>query len=264
MVKQRLITFVVLENPVIRSRRATVNQHFEILMGSVKNQSRVFRPIIVFENTTNPHLVRYITTYYIVASFVQWRIARYDWNILNDIREGRLANYLLRPMSYPATIFWYEAGGRSWSTLLTLPVYVLVIVLLRNDFALPPDGLTWVLTFIAFLIAYLLSFFLTASIGLIVVWQNQPDAFSYLYDTLSRWLGGTMIPLTLMPFGLGIWFQWLPFAYIYNLPVRIFLGLPPDQILEGFAIQLAWLLVMILFFRWLWRKALLRYEGFEG
>ncbi|HEX2912764.1 MAG TPA: ABC-2 family transporter protein [Chloroflexia bacterium] len=219
---------------------------------------------VVFNRNNDPQIMQYITTYYIVAAFVGWRIAQYHWNFSNDIREGRMATQLLRPMSYPAKTFWYEVGGRTWSTIITLPVFVVVALAMGNNFRVPANPLTWLLVILSFMLAYLMSFFLTGALGLVTVWQNQPEGFFVLYSIGAQWLGGTFLPLSLMPGGIGEWLQWLPFAYIYNMPVRIFLETPGYNIWQGFAVQLVWVILAGLFFNWLWRKAIHRYEVFEG
>jgi ABC-2 type transport system permease protein len=219
---------------------------------------------VIFNSQHNPEATRQITTYYVVAAFVGWRIAHFHWEIMFEIREGRMATFLLRPLSYPAKAFWYEVGGRTWSTLITLPVFVVAALLLGDNFKTPENGWSWLLAILAFMIAFVMNFFITASLGLVTVWQNQPEAFFAMYNSASSALGGVMVPLYLMPAGIGDWLQWLPFAYIYTLPVRIFQGLPADKILQGFAVQLVWLALAALFFRWFWRKAVRHYEVFEG
>lgn len=240
------------------------NTFYYMLMAVVPALVAIYLWGVVFSTGRSNESVSQITTYYLVASFIGWRIADFHWLIMWDIREGRLANYLLRPMSYPAATFWYEAGGRSWSTVQTLPIFVVMAILLGDNFKAPANPLNWLLTLIAFLVAWVLNFFITASLGLITIWQNQPEGFFALYSFGARCLGGVLVPISLMPGGFGEWLQWLPFAYIFSLPVRIFQGLPADKILQGFTVQAFWLLLSILFFRWVWRKAMFRHESYEG
>jgi len=218
----------------------------------------------VFNSQSNLAATRNIITYYVAAGFLNWRIADFHWIFMLNIKEGRMANFLLRPMSYPATQFWYEVGGRIWSTILTLPVFGVLILALGDNFQAPNSPAGWLLATLAFGFSFVLNFFLTASLGLITVWQNQPEPFFWLYNNVVRWLGGAMLPLALLPWGLGNWLQWLPFAYIYSLPVRIFQGLPASQMVQGFGVQLFWLATAGLMFRFVWRKAVQRYEVFEG
>lgn len=219
---------------------------------------------VISDTSNDPQAAVYITTYYVVACFMGFRIPNFQWEYMFDIREGRMANFLLRPMSYPAKMFWYEAGGRTWSTLLTLPVFTILALALGDKFKTPADPWTWLLVLLSYLIAFVMSYFLTATLGLITIWQNQPEGFFILYDIASRWLGGVFVPLTLLPAGLGDWLQWLPFAYLYNLPTRIFLGLPAEQIWQGFAVQLIWLALAALLFKWAWARAIRHYEVYEG
>ncbi|NWJ46807.1 MAG: ABC-2 family transporter protein [Chloroflexi bacterium] len=218
----------------------------------------------IFNSRNDPQAVKYITTYYLVAGFLGWRIAQYQWTIMFEIREGRMATGLLRPMSYPAKTFWFEVGGRTWSTIITIPVFVLAAVFLGENFKLPENGWTWALVLLSFMLAYVLNFFITASLGLLTVWQNQPEGFFALYGFGSGALGGTMVPLALMPGGIGDILQWLPFAYIYSLPARIFLGISAEQLVQGLAVQVVWLVIAALFFKWMWRKAIQGFEVYEG
>ena len=218
----------------------------------------------VFGGNNNPAAVRHITTYYLVAGFIGWRIADFHWQTMWEIRDGRMATDLLRPISYPAKLFWYEVGGRTWSTLLTTPAFVVLAFALGDNFEGPSNGLTWLLTFVAFGVAFVLNFFMTAALGLVTIWQNQPEGFFSLWGAMARGLGGVVVPLSLLPGGIGDWLQWLPFAYIYGLPIRIFQGLSAAQIWQSFGVQLVWLIVAVLVFRWAWRKAVRRYEVFEG
>jgi len=218
----------------------------------------------IYKNLNNPEAIRYITTYYVVASWVNWRVAQHQWPIMWQIKEGQLATDLLRPMSYPAKTFWYEVGGRTWSTLISFPFFIVLALAMGSNFVTPNNIFPWLFALLAFVISYVMSFFLTASLGLLTIWQNQPEGFFTLYDVASKWLGGALVPLALMPGWIGDWLQWLPFAYLYSLPVKIFMGMPFEQILQGFAVQLGWLTLSCIFFSWVWRKALDRYEVFEG
>jgi ABC-2 type transport system permease protein len=218
----------------------------------------------VFQNKGDAQAIKQITTYYLIAGFLGWRIAQYQWQFMFEIMEGRMAYSLLRPMSYPAKVFWYEVGGRSWSTLMTLPVFGFAAILLGENFLVPQEWWRWLVAILAFMIAYVLNFFITAALGLVTIWQNQPEGYFALYGFSSGALGGTMVPLALMPAGFGDVLQWLPFAYVYSLPTQIFLGMPLDKMAQGFAVQFGWLILSILFFRWLWGVAVRRHEVYEG
>jgi ABC-2 type transport system permease protein len=148
--------------------------------------------------------------------------------------------------------------------MITLPIFLILALMLGDNFKAPDSIFTWLLAVMSFLLSFVLTFFLTASLGLITIWQNQPEGFFALFGFASNTLGGVVVPLALMPGGVGDILQWLPFAYIYSLPVKIFQGLPGDQLVQGFAVQLLWVAVSALFFRWVWRKATRRYEVYEG
>lgn len=218
----------------------------------------------VFNAQNNKEALSYIVTYYIVAAYVGWRIHPYHWNVMWDVLQGRMATALLRPMSFPAKHFWYEVGGRVWSTLLTTPLFVGLAFAMGDNFKVPTSGWNWLFSIVAFMVAYVVYFFMTFTLGLLVIWQNQCESIFVLFAVGSQWLGGTLVPLALMPGWISEWLQWLPFAYIFGFPVKIFMGMPPEQIWQGFGVQLFWLVVSIVIYKIIWKKAINRFEVFEG
>jgi ABC-2 type transport system permease protein len=218
----------------------------------------------VYNSQNNQEGLRNIVTYYIVAAFVGWRIHPYHWNVMWEILQGRMATALLRPMSFPARTFWYEAGGRMWSTTLTTPFFVIFAIAMGSNFKAPDNIWNWVYAIVAFTISYVMYFFMTFTLGLLAIWQNQPEGFFVLFGVGSQWLGGTFVPLALMPDWISRILEWLPFAYVYSLPVKLFMGLPPEAIWQGFGVQLLWLAISYVIFKLAWQKAVTRFEVYEG
>ena len=79
---------------------------------------------------------------------------------------------------------------------------------------------------------------------------------------LSLLLSGAVVPLALMPWGLGEVFQWLPFASMASAPLRIYTG--TGDPLTLLTIQAVWAAVLWVAARWLWqvhREKLVSYGG---
>lgn len=64
-------------------------------------------------------------------------------------------------------------------------------------------------------------------------------------------LSGAMIPLALLPWGIGDLFGWLPFAAMASAPLRVYTGSGDPLPLLG--AQLAWALVLWPLAHWCWR-----------
>jgi ABC-type uncharacterized transport system permease subunit len=80
-------------------------------------------------------------------------------------------------------------------------------------------------------------------------------------EVVTAVLSGALIPLALMPWGVGRWLEWLPFAATASAPLRIYLGAPPGTLL---ALQLLWCLALTAATAWAWRAVRERVVGYGG
>ncbi len=79
----------------------------------------------------------------------------------------------------------------------------------------------------------------------------HPYAINGMRSAVSVVLSGALIPLKLLPWGIGLWLSWLPFASQASAPLTIFTGTEP--VIKPFLLQLVWLIILWPCARWLWR-----------
>lgn len=97
---------------------------------------------------------------------------------------------------------------------------------------------------------------------LIVVLETSIWLVDLIRAATTTLLSGSLVPLMLLPWGLGGIFSWLPFAAMASAPLRIYTGTGPAM--ELMAGQAAWALVLALLVRWLWRRNRERVVGYGG
>jgi ABC-type uncharacterized transport system permease subunit len=73
---------------------------------------------------------------------------------------------------------------------------------------------------------------------------------------------GAWVPLALLPFHLGVIFDWLPFASAASAPLRIYTG--TGDPLRLLALQASWVAVMILLARLAWNASRERVALYGG
>jgi ABC-2 type transport system permease protein len=66
-----------------------------------------------------------------------------------------------------------------------------------------------------------------------------------------EFLSGALVPLALLPWGLGEVFAWLPFAATASAPLRIYTG--TGDALPLLAMQAGWAVALWPLANWLWR-----------
>ena len=89
------------------------------------------------------------------------------------------------------------------------------------------------------------------------IWQIK-----LLRGALMTILSGALIPLQLLPWGLGAIFGWLPFASMASAPLRLYTGTGDPLFL--IALQVVWCILLWPFANWMWmahREKLAFYGG---
>ena len=78
--------------------------------------------------------------------------------------------------------------------------------------------------------------------GLMVLLEQNVYALMQIRSAVSVLLSGAVIPLALMPWGIGDLLGYLPFASLASAPLRIYTGTGDPALLLG--LQLFWLAVL--------------------
>jgi ABC-2 type transport system permease protein len=114
----------------------------------------------------------------------------------------------------------------------------------------------------AMIIAFLISFLLSATITSLAFWTTRIYSIHEFYFALILLFSGQFVPLPLMPKVIQDIAQYLPFQLMLYYPIQVILGkLSPDQILQGYVMTAVWLVISILLFKWIWREGIKRYSA---
>ena len=115
------------------------------------------------------------------------------------------------------------------------------------------------------LLAFVLGFFLEASIGLISFWFLEVSSLLFVYNLLTFFLSGHMFPLDLLPDFAQQLVTYLPLHYLAYYPAAVFLEkIPANEMWIGLGVQAAWVLAFIGVSRVMLNRGLHRYSGFGG
>jgi len=204
-----------------------------------------------------------IITYYLVIGIAWYLIGgSINAQIARDIKNGTLAQQLLKPYFALAP---HSIGEQTWkivSFMLALPVYVALVVALRGEIHLSETPARLALTALATLLSATLFIVLEVGLGVLAFWTTDTRNLFAVYDLLLQLASGELVPLALFPARFGGVLTALPFRYTFSFPVEIFLGkLDTPGILAGFAWQVGWLIVTSGGVRILWLRGLRNYSA---
>ena len=186
--------------------------------------------------------------------------------IARDIRDGTVKKYLIQPIDMLSFLLLNRIAHKLvYYTVAALP-FAFVFYLCRSFF---PGG--WpepqvMLAYIAsLLMAFLLGFFLEATIGMIGFWFLEVSSLLFVYMLFSFFFSGHMFPIDMLP---GIWgdvVRVIPLQYLAYFPAAVFLGkVEGVELIIGLWIQFAWVLFFIFTSRLTFRLGVGRYSGYGG
>jgi ABC-2 type transport system permease protein len=205
-------------------------------------------------------------TYYVAVTLLGIVIgAHNDMEVVEQIRDGLIAPYLLKPLPHITFILLEDLGWKIMKTLLFMPVFGLTLVWLRDYLIVPSDPLVWLSLLATLPLAYTLFFLIAYLVGLTTFWLQEAMSLTHVKDLLVMLLGGAMVPLALFPDWLQGVAALLPFQYIYAFPVGIYLGqVQVAAVAQGLAAQAAWIAAAYVAYRLMWRAGTRRFAVVGG
>ncbi len=174
-------------------------------------------------------------------------------NMEEDMKEGGIARFLIRPMNYttqlllesvPVDMVFFAFGS--------LPILIGVVALGHLNIQASAVLFFAVFMVIAYLMINIIGFIIgSMAIYLTSVW-GVANAITWLFGLA----GGSIVPLMFLPQSVANALMLTPFAFMYYIPDATLLGLIP----AGAAVQSAfigafWVLVFALLASIIWNKA---------
>lgn len=179
-----------------------------------------------------------------------------------DLWHGTIAGRLLQPLNIFGQ-FSAELFGRWLFELAVFSLPLLLLAPLLGANPLPAGagaaGLFVVSLALAIAVGLAIEFVFG---GLLVALQLPHWAVSQVRSAVTALLSGAIVPLALLPRGVGEVFAWLPFAAMASAPLKIYTGTgAPAGLL---ALQAAWAAVLWPLAGWLWRVGRERMVAYGG
>jgi len=180
-----------------------------------------------------------------------------------DIKEGTLTLFLMKPVSYWYYEFMWKVGSRSLALWIEVLPMVLVSAFLVGWSVLEGH---WFYFILAVLIAFVISLQIRALVAMSAFWLINANGIFWTFNTVSRFLTGSVLALSLYPPIVQTVFFLLPFQFMMYVPARLFIGnyslagfnlSPPLIILYG----IGYVLVLAVLLAVVWRIAMRKYQG---
>lgn len=205
-----------------------------------------------------------LATYAIVSAFVSALLFVFGMNnMANEIAEGDLTNYLLRPVNYFG--FWAARMLASRTLLLMsgiCEVFILITLFPAFRFVWQTNVFTlfwFVLMTLGAIVIVQLFDFIGATLSF---WTHRSYGPRWLITILVQFLSGAYLPIDILPSSIQRILAMTPLPSLVYTPAKIYLGtVPSDGMLRLFTIQLAWIFILGCVLAAIWKRGVQRYEA---
>lgn len=170
-----------------------------------------------------------------------------ELEIVNMIKSGDVCYELCRPGNIYIKWFCKILATKLSNLLLRFSPIIIVSILLPSPYKLMgPVSLTAFLGFIVTLIfgALIVISFVTL-MHILTFYTIDCDGVLISLNVIAELFQGALVPIVFLPSLLQTISKYLPFQYIYDTPIRIFIGnIATSNILSIIIIQIIWLIVV--------------------
>lgn len=179
-----------------------------------------------------------------------------------DIQEGQLTMYLLKPFSYYFSKLYMETPYRIIQGVFSLIAIAVFIFLFKLSLTFSTNPYVIFLAIIISLLGFTLCFTFKMIIGIIALWLTDIGGFYQLMDGIFFIFGGLLMPLSLFPGGLASIAYSLPFSYMLYFPIVAFQGNQSISDLHRIIFtQLIWIAIFFSVYIFLFAKGLRKFTG---
>jgi len=225
----------------------------------------------IFEGRTDAILGGYnlaeIVTYYLIVNVVValTAVTEDDWQIAADIKDGRISQFLLKPIDYLRYRLCLFAASRLVYTVAAIVPTALFLWFQRESLLAPASGLHFALFLTSVALTALLQFFISFTMALLAFWVLEVATFIFILFAFEYVAGGHMFPLDMLPPALLAVLELTPFPYMLYFPVQVYLGrVEGAELAQGIAIQAFWVAATYVLARLVWRRGIRHYSAVGG
>jgi len=186
--------------------------------------------------------------------------------IAAQIRNGEIKKYLIQPVDMVGFLLLSRIAHKLVYYVVAAGPFALVFFVCRGYFdAGWPDATTLAAFVLSLGLAFVLGFFIEATLGMIGFWFLEVSSLLFVYMLFNFFFSGHMFPIDMLP---GYWetiVRLIPLQYLAYFPAAVFLGkIQGAALVQGLIIEVLWVLFFIAASRTAFYFGTKRYSAYGG
>jgi ABC-2 type transport system permease protein len=211
--------------------------------------------------------VRQTLTYFVTVLTLQFFVSAFneDYQISEEIRNGLINQFLLKPINYFAYRFSIFVAARLVSGGLIFIPLLVALPFIGEYLTFPLDPWRFAIGIPAIFLSAMIQFCIAYCFGMLSFWFLEIQGFVILSMAIETVLGGQIFPLDLMSPDFFAASMLLPYPYQMYFPAAIFTGrFGFEESLWCLGIQACWVGIILTLGQGLWRRGLRRHTAVGG
>ena len=241
----------IVKTQVIKSLTYEFNVYGNILMQTIIMITSAFFWKALYKNqeTVSGVGVNDMLIYIVMSSALSVLLfTNVERRIQDSVIKGTVATDMMKPVNLFA-VYFAEDVGSVIALLLQNLLPILIIGSLMIKLPVMADIWDLPLFIVSVAESILINWLIAALFGMMAFSAVNINALIQVKKHLIRLLSGSIIPLWFFPEGVSKVLSFLPFIYIYQLPLSIYIGRGERaEILMQMQIQTVWLLILAVVF----------------
>jgi ABC-2 type transport system permease protein len=186
------------------------------------------------------------------------------WEINFDVRQGTLANRLLKPI-HPLWAYAMEGiAALPLRLALAGPIAIAALVITSRGY-LPRDPVLWVYFALATAGGWAITYLINAALGSLALFMESSLKMVDVYLLLFFVASGYLVPVEIFPARFRTVIDAMPFRYQIGLPVEILVSVHDRATALRFLLQQwAWVAVLLIVTIAVFRRGMRRFGAFGG
>jgi len=182
-----------------------------------------------------------------------------------QVREGEIKKFLIQPIDLMHYLLVSRIAHKLVYYLVAAGPFALVYFVCRHYFPGWPAADIFCAFLLSLAMAFLLGFYLEATMGMISFWFLEVSSLLFVYMLFTFFFSGHMFPLDILPEPWKTMVDFMPFKYLAYFPAAVFLGkVQGTELVWGLIHQAAWVLFFAVASRQLMHAGFRRYSGYGG
>lgn len=213
-------------------------------------------------NRIGSYSLNEMISYYVFMTIFQLLITGDNtaWSIGEEIRNGQIINSILKPINYLKYKMSQSFGNLAYRFVIFLPAILIAIFVLRDFLTHAQNFQAYFVFSVLAIVSYVLFFLVYFTVGVIGFWTVESNSFFWTCWVVVNFMQGGLIPLDLLPAWFSALSEYLPFKYLFFVPVGLITGRLQFSYAMIF-IPLLWCVGIYLFAQFLYVKGMKKYEG---